>query len=499
MDDFRQAREVLAAMKADVVPADQDRVALEAGLSEMFDGLVEAGNRLAASSGDRSLLSETFEAAEQNRVWSLRALIPGANDWRTKLPDRYWETLSRYQNLEREAISKPNPDLERRALALRNELREMEAAAAGPREGHAPSSSLAHLQRVLDADTAVFSFHVSKRSSWAWVVDRSGIQAYPLPPIAMLESRVAELNKSLRAGSFSAGIAAALYSDIFGAAPQAAKARKSWLLEPDGPLYELPFGALVSGKSESAIPRYLIEETRLQTLPSALLASRESIPLNGEFLGIGDPVYNQADQRYTGTRSNQSLLLARLPNTGDEIQACAGAWRTPNARLLTGAGARIDDLRTALERRPAVVHFATHVIAEPGDHRSGLIALSLNATGEMGLLGPKEIVARPVHSSLIVMDGCHSAQGESLPSAGLMGLTRAWIGAGAMSVVATQWDIPDDTAQGLMTDFYRELRADPRHGVASALRNAQLSALRRPDGRKKPESWAGYFLLSRAI
>jgi CHAT domain-containing protein len=80
-----------------------------------------------------------------------------------------------------------------------------------------------------------------------------------------------------------------------------------------------------------------------------------------------------------------------------------------------------------------------------------------------------------------------------------MGLTRAWIGAGAMSVVATQWDIPDDTAQGLMTDFYRELRADPRHGVASALRNAQLSALRRPDGRKKPESWAGYFLLSRAI
>ena len=117
----------------------------------------------------------------------------------------------------------------------------------------------------------------------------------------------------------------------------------------------------------------------------------------------------------------------------------------------------------------------------------------------MGLLGPKEIVARAAGAKLVVMDGCHSAQGEALPGAGLMGLTRAWIGAGAMAVMATQWDIPDDEAQSLMADFYRALKAAPERGAASALQNAQLAALRDPLARQLPASWAGYFLLSRML
>jgi len=59
---------------------------------------VDAGNRLAASSGNQALLSETFDAAEQDRLWSLRALVPDASDWRSRLPARYWELLARFQS-----------------------------------------------------------------------------------------------------------------------------------------------------------------------------------------------------------------------------------------------------------------------------------------------------------------------------------------------------------------------------------------------------------------
>ena len=136
-------------------------------------------------------------------------------------------------------------------------------------------------------------------------------------------------------------------------------------------------------------------------------------------------------------------------------------------------------------------HWKQHSAGEPS------IALSLDNSGGMGLLGPGEIVARPVTSSLIVMNGCHSAQGRTLPSTGLMGLTRAWIGAGAKAVLATGWDVPDTAAQSLMTDFYRALRASPERGAAFALRQAQLGAIRREANHSPKTQWAAYFLLSR--
>lgn len=502
LDDFRKSRHLVTDMRADIVPADQDRVALETGLSRVNEGLVDAGNRLARQTGDRALLQETFDAAEQDRLWSLRALIPSPNDWRTRLPESYWELLVRYQALQRSAVTRTSPAIEKKTAALRlgleQELEHMEARAAGKAAGENPESPLAHVTKILDNDTVLLSFHLSPASSWIWAVDRHHIDVFPLPPLREIQPAVEAFEKALRAGTPSTQLGAKLYSDLFGALPAPYLQHKRWLLELAGPLYELPFAALVTGEDARG-PVYLIEHADLQSLPNSLLAERGGIPADGEFLGISDPVYNPADARYRGTRTVPELLLARLPNTSDEVIACAKAWNSPRTRILAGHDAQLDRFRTASAAKPAIIHFATHVISAPGDFRSGLIALSLNPAGEMGLLGPKEIVAHPVSAKLVVMDGCHSAQGDALPSAGLMGLTRAWIGAGAMAVLATRWDIPDDAAQSLMTDFYRALRASPQQGAAAALRVAQRAALRSPQARHSPATWAGYSLLSRML
>jgi CHAT domain-containing protein len=144
-----------------------------------------------------------------------------------------------------------------------------------------------------------------------------------------------------------------------------------------------------------------------------------------------------------------------------------------------------------------VLHFATHVVAGTGDYGSGLIALSLAPRGGMELLGPREILASSVKANLVVMNGCHSALAESLPNSGRMGLTRAWLGAGANSVVATQWDLEDRDAQLFITRFYTALRANPGKGVAAALREAQLASLRA--NSSSVAQWAGYYLLSRTL
>jgi CHAT domain-containing protein len=495
--DFREARSIFSGMRADIVPADQDRVALETGLSDILEGLVDAGNRLALQSGDKAILQETFDASEEDRLWSLRALIPSPNDWRTKLPERYWDLLARYQALGR-SVSGTAAELEKKTGALRAELEQIEAEAAGSPVTENAQSPLAHVSKLLDSDTVLLSFHVSKTASWVWAVDRHRSDAYPLAPVKQIEPDVQAFGKALRAGQPAAESGSALYRDLFSAVPEVYLRHKRWLLELSGPLYDIPFAALVTGQDGNG-PHYLVEHTDLQLLPNALLAERGGVPVNGAFLGVSDPVYNPADARYRGARVKPDFLLPRLPNTAPGVQACAKAWNSPRTQILAGTQAQLGPVRSALESNPAIIHFATHVVTAPGDFRSGLIALGLNPAGEIGLLGPKEIVARPVTARLVVMDGCHSAQGEALPSAGLMGLTRAWIGAGAMSVLATQWDIPDDSAQLLMADFYRALRASPERGAASALRQAQLAALRTARARQHPAEWAGYFLLSRML
>jgi CHAT domain-containing protein len=218
---------------------------------------------------------------------------------------------------------------------------------------------------------------------------------------------------------------------------------------------------------------------------------------NGGFLGIGDPIYNAADSRYRGARTNHEVVLPRLPDTGPELEACSRALGSSKARILTGENAGIANVRTALQSTPAVIHFATHVVAAPDRYSSGLIALSLDRSGAMGLMGPTEIAAHPVSASLVVLNGCHSGQGNALPAAGLMGLTRAWIGAGARAVLATRWDIPDEAGKTMMVEFYRALRAHPEAGSAFALQQAQLALLKENNSPANLNIWAAYFLVGR--
>src|SRR5262249_34315185 len=144
--------------------------------------------------------------------------------------------------------------------------------------------------------------------------------------------------------------------------------RPRWLLELDGELYDLPFAALVTDE-RNGNPVYLTENTELQPVPGALMLEPGSLPADGAFLGIGDPIYNPADARFRGARRQPDLVLARLPGTAEEIEACARQWSSSDSRLLTGAGAGIAGVRRGLAANPVIVHFATHVVTSPGDFR----------------------------------------------------------------------------------------------------------------------------------
>ena len=76
--------------------------------------------------------------------------------------------------------------------------------------------------------------------------------------------------------------------------------------------------------------------------------------------------------------------------------------------------------------------------------------------GSPELLGPVEIARRRVEVGLVVLSGCSSSEAAALPAEGLMGMTRAWLAAGAQAVIASLWPTPDDQGR-LFVSFYRHL------------------------------------------
>jgi CHAT domain-containing protein len=76
-----------------------------------------------------------------------------------------------------------------------------------------------------------------------------------------------------------------------------------------------------------------------------------------------------------------------------------------------------------------------------------------------------------------------------------MGMTRAWLAAGAHSVVASLWPTPDDQGK-LFVSFYghlAQLRRDASGGgAAEALRRAQLDMLASHSWHSSPGYWAAY-------
>jgi CHAT domain-containing protein len=211
---------------------------------------------------------------------------------------------------------------------------------------------------------------------------------------------------------------------------------------------------------------------------------------------VGDPIYNAADPRWHGpAHTDDAAQLSRLVASGAEVEASARNWAGGAERitLLEGNDASRHRFLGLLAGHPAVIHLATHVVIPADNREQGFVVFGLaSAAGGRPpapeYLSTTDIAGLSVPGALVVMSGCSTGTGNVVGGAGLLGLTRAWLMAGAGAVVATAWP-EEDTSGEIFGRFYHYLQNDT---AAEALRRSQVEAAHSASWRAAPAYWASY-------
>ena len=248
------------------------------------------------------------------------------------------------------------------------------------------------------------------------------------------------------------------------------------IIVPDGPLALVPYAAVMDKHS-----RYLSETFRIRLIPSLtslkLLAEcPEEYHCTTGALLVGDPWVSiplVIDGRFTKL---QPLSCAK-----EEVEMIG---KILNTKPLTGKRATKAEVLPRLNS-VALVHIAAHGLSTTGE-----IILSCPKQEDL-LLTTKDILNVKLRARLVVLSCCHSGRGE-IKAEGVVGMARAFLGAGARSVVVTLWAIDDEATKEFMKYFYHHLSEG--QCVSKAL-NQAMKCLRESDNFSDVTYWAPFVLI----
>ena len=138
-----------------------------------------------------------------------------------------------------------------------------------------------------------------------------------------------------------------------------------------------------------------------------------------------------------------------------------------------------------------VIHLAVHAFADSTfPDRAALVLLSDPSLGEDGFLQASEIAQMRLQADLVVLSACETAVGPLQGQDGIANLSRAFLMAGARTVISTLWEIDDSSSLFLMKRFYAHLSTN--QSAASALTAAKRDMLRTLGPKALPYQWAAF-------
>src|SRR6185369_11381441 len=250
------------------------------------------------------------------------------------------------------------------------------------------------------------------------------------------------------------------------------------VIVPHGPLHELPFETLLDPAGAPLFERWAVSfEPSVSTLARARERHKEPQPedsflafSSGRGLELTEAEAGEVAQLFGSNKAAFKPTEARFENYEHLV---------PGVRQLlistTGTWAPKDQRKTYLEILPT---------RDVHDSR----------------LSEAEIAAIPLTAELVTLAACDTARGETRSNDERVDLARAFLIAGAASVLATRWKVPEDPETGrFLLDFYRAYRQGGPGGKGLRKDQALTEARRRSRERGDPaQVWAAWVLVGDA-
>jgi CHAT domain-containing protein/predicted negative regulator of RcsB-dependent stress response len=469
---------------------------------------------------------EAFAALEQTRARHLRDL---------QLQARLLADTSFAQRSRLDSLNAALEDIRNRLGhladpgAARTELLAAEGRLAATRDAllavddTRPLPSLQAIQRQLARrDRVLVAYFLDQpdplfgraAQSSAFLLTADTLTTYPLeadaPAIQSVLAQVSPLlsvegnaTGGLNAFQFSNAALKRLYDLIFAPLADHIPAGAPLVVLPDGPLFMVPFGALLTA---DAAP--------YQYREAPFLLRRHSITIELAASLLVDPpaprpeptldVLAFGKTQFPGTRLPRAYYapvalaadssLPSLPAVAEELSSIQALFGQTEVMR---DGAATEEAFLARLGAAKVVHVASHALLNPFSPLHDAIVLTPGDAPDDGLLYLHELQNHDLDAHLVVLSGCNTARGVLLTGEGMAGLQYAFRSIGVASTVATLWLVEDDASARLMTLFYRNLRNGQPKDIA--LQQAQLTFLEQAPGtRTSPFFWAAPVLYGNA-
>lgn len=466
--DLAQGRRALEAVIA-AVEATRRQLLVEEHRAGFLDDKLIAYRELASLCLAQEDVAGALHAIERSKARTLAEILDAGPRWgegadagadTQALADEECTLRDRLQALP-EADRHARRPLERELVAVRRRLAQQTTRYSASAQDAIPTITEACAR--LPSDTLLLVYGALSEQALLFAFDRNGLCRPPCPigPLPDHDELRLDLARITAVGHLpretaqrwagqqirSAQIPLTAWYDRY-LAPMRQELQRypRLLIVPDGLLNSLPFGTLYDNQSG----RYLAQSHELLIAPSLttwMLLIRRETPAAGPPLAVG---YSSG---------------GRLQRAVDEARAVAAHFA--GAELLIEETATRGDFARAAQRA-SLVHVATH-----GLYRADTSAFSYLELAD-GRLEAFDIARLELNAATVILSACETGIGR-LTGNELMGLARAFLHAGARSVLATHWSVDDEATASLVTDVARLLAAG--RSVTSALHEAQADWL----------------------
>ncbi|MHB1838545.1 MAG: CHAT domain-containing protein [Acidobacteriaceae bacterium] len=349
---------------------------------------------------------------------------------------------------------------------------------------HRGSINAETVARKLNA--TILFYALCPNQSYLWAIDGHHTRLFRLPAKPEIDSHVRSYQRAILRSSDpirqNDDDARYLFNALV--APAAANLPKGArvVVISDGSLDELNFETLLApGK---AGVHYWIEDVTIANTNAIRLISgvdsRDDRADGNGMLLIGDPISPGSD-------------YPRLLHAEAEIRSIETHFAPEHEVVLTRASAVPVAYTAGQPGDFSYIHFVAHGTASRLSPLDSAVILSApRGHPDTFKLYAREIVRKPLHARLVTISTCYGSGLRAYAGEGLVGLSWAFLRAGAHNVIGALWEASDAATPLLMDRLYSEIQAG--HEPDSALRTAKLSLIHSQSVYRKPLYWAPFQL-----